>query len=125
MAVAQILVREAEPLRAKQKRHRARPQLLAYKPGARFKPSDGMLQFPVTDRRRPHHQRAIGHSLGHAGKLLRGRKNPSRSPNRRTRLAKCPFVRVHHPQTGEAEIAHGPRRGANVERIARRHQDNP
>ena len=44
--------------------------------------------------------------------------------HRRTSLAEGHVIRVDQPQRGEAEIAHGARGGADVQRIARRHQDD-
>ena len=83
-----------------------------------------VMQLPVAHRRRPNHQRAIGHGFGHALKLLGLFQDIGRA-HRGTRFAKRLFVRIHCPQMTKAKIAHGTRGCANIQRIAHGYQHDP
>jgi hypothetical protein len=82
-----------------------------------------MLQLPVTHGRRSHHERAIGHGLGHGFEFFRGGEHV-RGADGRARFAKRRLIRIHHAQPPEAEIAHGARGRTEVQGIPRGHQDN-
>jgi hypothetical protein len=82
-----------------------------------------MLQFTASDRRSSYHERAVRDGFGHALELFRAREQ-RRSSHSGTRFAPRHFVRVHHAQAKKAEVAHGASGGADVERVARTHQDD-
>jgi hypothetical protein len=90
---------------------------------ANFQPPERMMQIPVANSGGSHHESAIGYGFGHiclyfcAGEKFRG-------AYRGTRLSECRFKRRNQPQPGEAKVAHGARSCANVERVARGHQDD-
>src|ERR1700675_844380 len=77
-----------------------------------------MLQLAVAHGCRSNYKRAISHSFGDALVLFRVREQ-CRSADSGTRLAKRRFVRVHHSQTLEAEVAHGASSRAYVQGVAR------
>ncbi len=68
-------------------------------------------------------QRTISHGFGN-GLVLFRRGEQLRSADCGTSFAECGFERSHDAQAEEAEIAHGPRGSADVEGIARGHQDD-
>ena len=121
MAVAQVAPREPVLLRAKQQGHAAGLQPLANQARAIFQAPERMLQFPVTHRRRPYYQRAIGDRLGYALVLLRLLQQRG-CADRGFCFAKCHFIGIHYAQAEKPKVAHGTSRSANIERIARRHQ---
>ena len=82
-----------------------------------------VLDFAVPDRRGSHHQRAIGHGLGHALELL-GVREDLGSADGRARLAKGRFERIDDAQVAKSKVAHGASSRANVQRIARGHQND-
>ncbi len=82
-----------------------------------------MMQLTVARRRGPDHESAISHSFRGCFEFLCIRQQV-RSANRGTRLAKRHIEGVHHAEITEAEVAHGPGRRANVERIARGDKNN-
>ena len=82
-----------------------------------------MLEFTMTPGGGPNDKSAIGDSAGNRLMFLRvGEK--FRRANSRTRFAKRQIIWIDHAQIAEAEIAHGARRRANIERIARGYQDH-
>jgi len=121
VAMAEVLVRQAEFLGAEEKRDVARSEPLANQARAVFQTPQRMLQFTVAHRRGSHHQRAIGNSSSDSVELF-GVCEQLRSTDGGTRLAKSRVVRIHHAQAAETEVAHGARSSAHVERVARRHQ---
>ena len=121
VAMAEIFVRQAEFLGAEKQRDVARAEALANQPRAVFKTPKRMLQFTVPHRRGSHHQRAIRHRFGHRLELFRLREQ-FRSADGGARLAEARVVRIHDAQAAKTEVAHGARRSAHVERVARSDQ---
>ena len=68
-------------------------------------------------------QAAIAHGFLH-GMVFFGFRQKRRGTNRRNRLAKGPFIRRDYTQMKRAEIAHRACGRADIERIARAHQDD-
>jgi hypothetical protein len=123
VAMAKIFVRQAEFLGAEEQRDVARTEPLANQARAVFESPQRMLQFTVTHRRGSHHERAIRNRRGNGLELF-GPCKQLRSTDGGARLAKSRVVRIYHAQAAKAEIAHGARGSAHVERVARRHQHN-
>jgi len=123
VAVAEILVGEAEFFRAEEQRDAARAESLADQANAVLGTPQGMVQLAVADGSGSHDERAIGDGIRDALELLRIRKH-GRGADGRARFAKRRLVRLDHAQMAEAEVAHGARGRANVERIARRDQND-
>ena len=82
-----------------------------------------MLQRAMADGSGADHQGAIRDGLGQRADI-RGRLQHVLRLHGGAGFAKRDVVRIHQPQFGESEIAHGARGGADVQRIARRHQDH-
>jgi len=82
-----------------------------------------MLQFTMTSCSRPDDQSAIGDSAGNCPVFLRIGEKFLRA-NSGTRFTKRRIIRIDHAQIAEVEIAHGACRSANIERIARGHEDH-
>ena len=77
----------------------------------------------MANGRGSNHQRAIRNRLTYRFKLFRAGEH-RRCANRGTRAFKCHIVGIHHSQMLKSEVAHGTGSRANVEWIARVHQDN-
>jgi len=82
-----------------------------------------MLQFPVAHGRGSDNQCAIGNRIRDSGEEI-GLPQNFRSSDGGTRFAKGGLERIHNAQGANAEIAHGPRCCAYVERVTRRHQND-
>ena len=123
VAVAHVVVGEAELLGAEQQGDGGLRQAAGDQARAILQAADGMLEFPMTDGGGAHNQAAIGDGLGDARELL-GRLEQGRRADRRARLAKSHVVGVDHAQAGEAEVGHGTCRRSDVERVARGNQDD-
>ena len=123
VAVAEIFVGEAEFFRAEEERDAARAKSLADQANSVLGTPQGMVQLAVADGGGSHDERAIGDGVGDALELLRIRKH-GRGADGGARLAKGRLVRLDHAQMAEAEVAHGARGRADVERVARRNQND-
>jgi hypothetical protein len=82
-----------------------------------------MLQVAGANSGGADYESAVRDSFGHAGKNLGTREDLGR-PDGGTRLAKRGIVRIHDAQVRAAEIAHRARRRSNIERIARRNEND-
>ncbi len=82
-----------------------------------------MMQFPVADGRRPHHERTIGDRVSDGIEFF-GAREQLRSSHGGARFAKRDFVGSDHAQAEKSEVAHGASGGANIERVARAYQDD-
>jgi hypothetical protein len=82
-----------------------------------------MVQFAAADRGGSNDEGAIGNGFGDSLKLFRAGEQRGGADGG-TGLAKGDFVRVDHAQTEEPEVAHGASGGADIERVARGHQDH-
>ncbi len=122
VAMAEIFVGKAKFLRAKQQRDATGPHAPANQPRGIFRAVDRVLQFTIADRRGSHDQRAIGHGVGDALEMLRLRQNFG-SANGRARFPKGGFERIYHAQRTKSKVAHGASRRADVQGIARGHED--
>ena len=124
VAVGHVVVREAELLGAEEQRHRRRRQALADQSSAVFDRAKGVLQFAMAERCGSDHEAAIGDRLGQRREFF-GIAQDLVRVHRGTSLLKRDVIRVHQPQSREAEVAHGSRCRADVERVARGDQDDP
>ena len=98
-------------------------QMFADHQRAGFQGVKHMLEFTVTRGGRPNDQSAISDCAGDCLMFLRvGEK--FRCTYCGTRFAKRQVVLVHDAQVAKAKIAHGARGSANIQRIARGHQDH-
>jgi hypothetical protein len=84
---------------------------------------EGMLQVAMADCRGSDHQRAIGNCLGHRFVLLGAGQHCGRSHSG-TGAFKCHIVGINYTQVLKTKVAHGPSGRADVERIARIHQND-
>lgn len=82
-----------------------------------------MLQVAMANRRCTHHKRTIGHRFGNGLIDLGVGEGLSRT-DRGTSVAKGNFIGIDHSQVRKTEIAHGPCRSTNIQRIADVHQDH-
>jgi hypothetical protein len=89
--------------------------------GRLVKPAHRLLQHTMAHRGRAHHQSAVGNGLGNGLKLFRLLQQV-RGTHGGASLAKSFRKRIHQAQPVRAEVAHGSRRSANVQRITRAHQ---
>ncbi len=88
-----------------------------------FQALERVLQDAAADGGGSNHERAVGDGFCN-GVVLFGLRKQRGSSDGRTRFAKGRVVGVHQAQAKEAKVAHGARRSANVERIARGHEDD-
>ena len=91
VAVAHVVIRQAEFFRAKQQRDRTRR--FRDQPAAHFEPVQRMLQRTMTLRSRADHQRAIGDGFGDGREFTRGFEHRVRF-HRRLRFAKRDLVGI-------------------------------
>ena len=124
MAVRHLFVAQAEFLRPEQQRDPALPQPLANLPAAVSSLRSGCDKRTVPERGRPDNQRAVGHRLRHCGILLTLSQHGA-GLYCRTGFGIGYFVSVHDPQVQESEVAHCPRRRADIQRIAGPEQHYP
>ena len=82
-----------------------------------------MLELAMADGGGANDQRAVGDGIGDCLEFFRGGQQGGRADGR-ARLAKRGVEGVDESETLKAEVRHGARRRANVERIARGHQDD-
>ena len=81
-----------------------------------------MLQFPARRCRCAHHQRAIRYRFRDAAELLRiGQQRGCADSG--ACFPKGGLIGINDAQMQKSEIAHGPRGGADIERIARGDKD--
>ena len=119
MAMAHIVIAEAEFLRAEQEGDRNGRELLANNASGSFKTPQRMFQSAMPFRSSSDDQRTIGHGVGHSRKFAGILQNALRL-HRRFRFAKRDFVRIDQSEFEESKVAHGARSRADVQRIARR-----
>ena len=94
-----------------------------HQPRAVLQTADGVLQLAMSHAGGADHQAAIGHRVGQAGEFL-GFLQQRRGAHGGPRFAEGHIVGIDHAQARKAEIGHGARGGADIERIARRNQDD-
>jgi hypothetical protein len=82
-----------------------------------------MLQVAVADGGGSDYECAVGDSFGYGFILFCGAQHGCGADGG-TSVIKCDIVGIHDPQMAESEIAHGPSGRADVEGIARVHQDD-
>ena len=124
--MTEIGIGKSALLRTEQQSHTAAvrvAQMFAHHQRAGFQRAKRMLQFTMTPSGGPNDKSAIGDCAGDCPMLLRVGEKFRRAYGG-TRFAKRQVIRIDHAQIAEAEIAHGASGSANVERIARGHQDH-
>src|SRR5580698_1433324 len=89
--------------------------------GALLETFQRMLHFAPSHGAGGNHERAIGHRIGDVLALFGAGENVSRA-DRGTGLAKGRRIGIDHTQVVKAEVAHGARGCADVQRIARADQ---
>ncbi len=123
MAMAEVFIREAKLLRAKQNRDGTCGEMLAYRASARLEAAQRMLQIAMTNGGGADYERAVGHSVRDGSVFLGAGQNRS-AAHGGTRLAKGAFERIHHSQVRAPEVAHRAGGRADVERISRRNEND-
>ena len=88
-----------------------------------FQTPQRVFQHAGPDGRGADHQRAIGHGLGD-GRIFAGLFQHGVRFHGRASFAEGDGVGIHQTKFGEAEVAHGAGGGPDIERIARRNQDD-
>ena len=123
LAVADVLIGEAALFRTKEKGDAAAPEALADEARGFVEAPDGVPQFAAADGGGSDDEGAVCDGVGHGLEFL-GAGEQRRSSDSGTRFAKRQLERIHHPEMKEAEIAHGAGGGADVQRVARIHEDD-
>src|SRR5512136_2540137 len=82
-----------------------------------------MLQFPGAYRCRAHDEGTVRHGVGKGREDLRTLQDVRRTHSR-ARFAKRRLEGIHEPQRANSEIAHGTGCRADIERIARGHEND-
>lgn len=121
--MAEVLIRKAALFRSKEQGNAASRETLSNPASALLEVSDRMLRLAAVQRGSADNQRAVGYGFRDRLEFL-GTREQRLGSNGRTRFPKCQFERIHNSQMKEPKIAHGARRGPNVERVARRNQNN-
>jgi len=124
MAVAEVFVREAALLRTEEKCDTAGREMLVQVTRSLIEAANRMLQLSRAYSGGSHHECAILDGFSDGLELFGVGKQRRRS-DRRTRLAKGQFIRVHHAQMKEAEVAHSAGSGTDVEGITWGDKHNP
>jgi hypothetical protein len=88
-----------------------------------LQPLEGMLQVAMADCGGSYHERTIGNRFGYGFEFL-SVSQQLRSAHRGSCVLEGHLVWIHYPQMEESKIAHCPGGGADVEGIARVHQDH-
>jgi len=91
--------------------------------GSNFQALERMLQVTVADGGSSNDQRTVRNRFGHGLVFFGGRQHGCGADGR-TSIAKGHVVWIYHPQMLKSEVAHGSSGRADVERIARVHQDD-
>ena len=122
MAVAEIAVREPDFLGPEQDRNPPGLELRANRCPCRLvQVPHRLLQRAIAHCSRSHHQHTVRDGLRHSFVFLR-LVQQFRRAHCRPSLAESLRKWIHQPQPVRPEIAHGPGRGPNVQRIPRAHQ---
>lgn len=118
--MTEVVIGEAALFGSKQQRHTGRN--LRSNPRDRIRQRNRLvLELPVSPGCCPDDQRAIRYGLSNARTFTRIRQQIG-SAHGRFCLSERRAVRIHETKARESKIAHGARRGANVQRIPRGHQ---
>ena len=88
-----------------------------------FESANRVLRLAFADGGGSHHKRAIRDGLGDGSEFF-GSCEQRRSSNGGTSFAEGEFIGIYHAKMEEAEVAHGTRGGAHIERIARLDEDD-
>lgn len=124
MAESQIGAREAVLFGSKYQRHPAAArEFLLYKGDQVWKQDDGVFRLAVSGRSRAEDESARGECFGKRWKLT-GVAQQVRSPDGRPGFAPMSFERGYDGEMGEAEVSHGARGRAHVERVTGRNQND-
>ena len=87
--------------------------------------TQGMLQVAMLNRGSADHKTAVRNRVFQAAEFFGVRENFRCRPDRRARFSECEFERIHDPQVRRAEVTHGSRSGAKIQRIASRDKHYP
>src|SRR5580704_4513434 len=123
VTMAHVFVREPEFFRSKEKSATAGRKMRANDGGPDLEPLNGMLQVAMADGGGADNQRAIRNRFGY-GFIFFSAGQDGCGADGRTGALKCHIVGIYHPQMANSEVAHCPRGRADVEGIARVHQDD-
>lgn len=122
--MAEVLIGEPTLLRTEQKGNKAAGKILTQMTRGLVEPADRVLQLPKSHGSGPNNKGAILDSFSDGLELFRSGEQ-RRGADGGTGLAKGQFVGVHDAKMEKAEVAHGARGGADVERVARGDKYNP
>ena len=115
---------QADFFRTEHQSHAASLKLAANLASGFFpQPTKGMLQRPISHRSSANYQGTIRNCFGD-GLDFFGFCQHVAGADSRASLTKRHGIGIDHSQAMSAEIAHGASRRANVERIARAHEDD-
>ena len=124
MAEGQIVAREAMLLGAEDQRYSAPAIKLGHEyRGHVWQGENWLLGLAVGERAGAGDECSFGYRFGEGFRALRILKQ-FRSAHGRACLAPVRVVGSNHGETGKTEVGHGARDRTDVERIARRHEDN-
>jgi hypothetical protein len=124
MAMAEVFIGEATLFRTEKQGNTAAGRMLAEEAGGLVQAAHGVLQLPKANRSGSNNESAILDGFSNGLEFF-GFGEQRRGADGGTGLAKCQFVGVHDAKMEKAEIAHGARGGADVERVARGDKNDP
>jgi len=123
VAVAHVLVGEAEFFRSEEQGARSGGQMPADDGSARLQALERVLQVAMADRGGSNDEGAIGDGFGDGCEFPGIRQNVRRS-DCGAGIFKSDFIGIHDPQMEKAEVAHGAGSCSDIEGIARVYQDD-
>src|SRR5260370_39121818 len=122
MAIAEIVVRQPEFFGSEEQGNRRRREMLANQAAAVFNRPQWMLQFTMPERCGAHYQSAVGNRVGECLEFLGVPKN-FLSVHGGTRFLIGNIVWIDESQVLEAEVGHGSRGRADVQRVSAANQN--
>lgn len=121
LAMAEFVIAEAELFRTEDEGDGSGGECLAEARGSLLEGKEREAELAVVIAGSADHQTAVAEGFGQGGVLL-GRFKDGTGFDSGFRLAEGDLIGVDDAEIEEAEIAHGPCGGADVQRIARIHQ---
>ena len=123
VAMAHVLIGETEFFRAEEEGAGSAIEMPADDWGTSLQAMKRVLQVAMADGRGSDDEGAIGNGFRHGGEFPGIDENVGGTDGGPS-VFEGHFVRIHHPQVEESEVAHGAGGGADVERIARVDEDD-
>src|SRR5215469_2531353 len=124
MAMAEVIVGQADLLRSEKQRHTGICEFsLNNLAGLRVELLQRLMERAIAYGSRAYNQRAISDSFGDRGTFFSVFENLRRTHGR-ARLAERQFIGIDDPQVVRAEIRHGAGGRTDIQRIARANQNH-